>query len=192
MACALGCGRDRGVRGRHRRAPGPSRARFAASAGLDARSRSRDERSETATDSRTAMLRLVVAVLLLVSVGADPRVRRAFDGARAGPARAAVDRPAVHLDDYQVQLPEVGLYGDDYLHGSAKAQEVVERRARRRDVVRTSAPLDPSLLVVRALRAGDVPRVRRGAVRARAAGRNAARDDVPRLQHRRPRRRAPA
>jgi hypothetical protein len=118
------------------------------------------------------MLRLVVAVLLLVSVGAV----LASAGRSSAPARiqhtcGLTDRQ--FLSNYQVQLAAVGMYGDDYLRGSAKAQEVIEATREAARVVRTSAPLDPSLLIVRQYAPAMFVEYGR-AVRARAAGNNAA------------------
>jgi hypothetical protein len=118
------------------------------------------------------MLRLVVAVLLLVSVGAI----LASAGRSSAPTRiqhtcGLTDRQ--FLSNYQVQLASVGMYGDDYLHGSTKAQEVIDAAREAARVVSTSAPLDPSLLVVRHYAPGMFLEFGR-AVRARAAGKNAA------------------
>jgi hypothetical protein len=118
------------------------------------------------------MLRLVVAVLLLVSVGAI----LASAGRSSAPARiehtcGLTDRQ--FISNYEVQLTAVGMYGDDYLHGSAKAQEVIDAAREAARVVRTSAPQDPSLLVVRHYAPAMFLEFGR-AVRARSAGRNAA------------------
>jgi hypothetical protein len=118
------------------------------------------------------MLRLVVAVFLLVSAGAI----------LASAGRSSAPAPIKHvcgltdrqfLLNYQVQLTEVGMYADDYLHGSAKAQEVIDTSREAARVVRTSAPQDPSLLVVRQYVPAMFLEFGR-AVKARAAGRNAA------------------
>jgi hypothetical protein len=77
------------------------------------------------------------------------------------------------LSNYQIQLTEVRMYGDDYLHGQAKAQEVIEVAREAARVVRTSAPQDPSLLVVRHYAPAMFLEFGR-AVKARAAGKNAA------------------
>ena len=118
------------------------------------------------------MLRLVVAVLLLVSVGAI----LASAGRSSAPTRiqhtcGLTDRQ--FLSNYQVQLAAVGMYGDDYLNGQAKAQEVIEAAREAARVVRTSAPQDPSLLVVRHYAPAMFLEFSR-AVKARAAGKNAA------------------
>jgi hypothetical protein len=118
------------------------------------------------------MLRLGVAVLMLVSVGA----------VLASAGRSSAPAPVQHtcgltdrqfLANYQVQLASVGMYGDDYLQGSTKAQDVIDAAREAARVVRTSAPLDPSLLVVRRYAPAMFLEFGR-AVRARAAGRSAA------------------
>jgi hypothetical protein len=118
------------------------------------------------------MLRLVVAVFMLVSVGAI----LASSGRSSAPARiqhvcGLTDRQ--FLSNYQVQLATVGLYADDYLHGSAKAQDVIDAATEAARVVRTSAPQDPSILIVRQYAPAMFVEFGR-AVKARAAGRNAA------------------
>jgi hypothetical protein len=118
------------------------------------------------------MLRLVVVVFVLVSVGAIV----ASAGRSSAPARiqhtcGLTDRQ--FLSNYQVQLASVGMYGDDYLNGSTKAQEVIDAAREAARVVRTSAPLDPSLLIVRQYAPAMFVEYGR-AVKARAGGRNAA------------------
>jgi hypothetical protein len=118
------------------------------------------------------MLRLGVAVLMLVSLGAI----------LASTGRSSAPAPVRHtcgltdrqfLTNYQVQLAAVGMYGDDYLAGSAKAQEVIAAAREAARVVRTSAPQDPSLLTVRHYAPAMFLEFGR-AVRARAAGKNAS------------------
>ena len=77
------------------------------------------------------------------------------------------------ISNYQVQLASVGMSGDDYLAGSAKAQEVIGAAREAARVVRTSAPFDPSLLIVRHYAPAMFLEYGR-AVKARAAGRNAS------------------
>ena len=117
------------------------------------------------------MLRLVVAVLMLVSVGAI----------LASAGRSSAPAPIRHtcgltdrqfLSNYQLQLAAVGMYGNDYLSGSAQAQEVIEAAREAARVVRTSAPQDPTLLTVRRYAPAMFLEFGR-AVKARAAGRNA-------------------
>jgi hypothetical protein len=118
------------------------------------------------------MLRLGVAVLMLVSIGAV----LASAGRSSAPAKIVhtcglTDRQ--FLSNYEVQLAAVGMYGDDYLAGSAKAQEVIGAAREAARVVRTSAPFDPSLLVVRHYAPAMFLEYGR-AVKARAAGKNAS------------------
>lgn len=117
------------------------------------------------------MLRLVVLVLVLVSFGAI----------LASAGRSSAPEPIRHvcgltdrqfLTNYQVQLAGVGMYGDDYLHGSAKAQEVIGAAREAARVVRTSAPQDPSLLTVRHFAPAMFLEFGR-AVKARSDGENA-------------------
>jgi hypothetical protein len=119
------------------------------------------------------MLRLgVVVLLLLVSSGAV----YASTGRSSAPA---VVRHTCGLTDrqfisnYQVQLAAVGMYGDDYLHGSADAEEVIGAAREAARVVRTSAPYDPTLLTVRHFAPAMFLEYGR-AVKARAAGKNAS------------------
>jgi hypothetical protein len=79
------------------------------------------------------------------------------------------------IDDYQVQLTYVNLLGDDFIHGRAKAKDVVAGTRDAAGTIRRGRPLDPSLRVARKyaramfLQYGD-------AVAARAAGRSASRE----------------
>jgi len=118
------------------------------------------------------MLRLgVVVLLLLVSSGA----------VYASAGRSSQPAPVQHscgltdrqfLANYQVQLTAVGMYGDDYLDGSAKAPEVIAAAGEAARAVRSSAPFDPSLLTVRHYAPAMFLEFAR-AVKARAAGKNA-------------------
>lgn len=118
------------------------------------------------------MLRLVVVVLILASIGAIV----ASAGRSSAPARiehtcGLTDRE--FISNYQVQLLSVGMYGNDFLNGSTKAQDVIDAAREAARVVSTSAPQDPSLLVVRHYAPAMFLEFGR-AVRARAAGRNAS------------------
>src|SRR3954452_9374120 len=77
------------------------------------------------------------------------------------------------LANYQVQLAAVGMYGDDYLHGSAKPQDVIGAAKEAARAMRSSAPFDPSLLTVRRYAPAMFLEFGR-AVQARAAGKDAA------------------
>ena len=118
------------------------------------------------------MLRLGVAVLLLVSVGAV----WASSGRSSAPAAVQhtcglTDRQ--FLSNYQVQLASVGMYGNDYLAGGTDAKEVIGAAKEAARIVRTSAPFDPSLMIVRHYAPAMFLEFGR-AVRARAAGKNAS------------------
>jgi hypothetical protein len=117
------------------------------------------------------MLRLGVAVLMLVAVGAV----LASAGRSSAPAVVQhtcglTDRQ--FLSNYQVQLASVGMYGDDYIAGSADAKDVIDAAREAARVVRTSAPFDPSLLVVRHYAPAMFLEFGR-AVKARSTGKNA-------------------
>jgi hypothetical protein len=118
------------------------------------------------------MLRLVVAVLMLVSIGAI----------LASSGRSSAPAPIQHtcgmtdrqfLENYRVQMAQVGMYGDDYLSGAATPQEVIAAAREAARVVRTSAPFDPSLMIVRHYAPAMFLEYGR-AVKARAAGKNAS------------------
>jgi hypothetical protein len=117
------------------------------------------------------MLRLGVLVLALVSVGAI----------LASAGRSSAPAPVRHtcgmtdrqfLSNYQVQMASVGMYGDDFLAGAVDAREVIVAAKEAARVVRTSAPFDPSLMVVRHYAPAMFLEFGR-AVKARAAGKNA-------------------
>ena len=118
------------------------------------------------------MLRLGVAVLMLVTIGAV----LASTGRSSAPAAVQhtcglTDRQ--FLSNYQVQLASVGMYGNDYLAGGADAKDVIGAAKEAARVVRTSAPFDPSLMIVRHYAPAMFLEFGR-AVKARAAGKNAS------------------
>ncbi len=121
------------------------------------------------------MLRLGVLVLLLfllVSAGAVyASSGRSATSAHIQHVCGLTDRQ--FISNFQVQLAAVGMYGNDFLAGAAKAQEVIAAAREAARVVRTSAPQDPSLLTVRQYAPGMFLEFGR-AVKARAAGRNAS------------------
>jgi hypothetical protein len=119
------------------------------------------------------MLRLSFLVLLLLAISG---------AVYASAGRSSQPAPVRHscgltdrqfLANYQVQLTAVEMFGDDYLHGSAKAQEVIGAAHDAARTVRTSAPFDPSLLTIRRYAPAMFLEFGR-AVKARAAGHNAA------------------
>ena len=119
------------------------------------------------------MLRLSVVVLLLLGTSG---------AVYASSGRSSQPAPVRHscgltdrqfLSNYEVQLTAVGMYGDDYLNGSAKPQEVIGAAKDAARAMRSSAPFDPSLLTVRRYAPGMFLEFGK-AVKARAAGKNAA------------------
>src|SRR4051812_45586762 len=119
------------------------------------------------------MLRFGVAAAVLACVGA----LLAGQGRSAAPERiehtcGLTDRQ--FLANYEIQLAEVGVYGDDYLHGAASAKELVSVATGAAKVVRSSAPFDPSLQIVKKYAPVMFTHYAE-AVQARAAGGTAAR-----------------
>lgn len=109
---------------------------------------------------------------MLVSIGAI----------LASSGRSSAPAPVEHtcgltdrqfLENYRVQMAQVGMYGDDYLAGTAKAQDLIAAAREAARVVRTSAPFDPSLMIVRHYAPAMFLEYSR-AVKARAAGKNAS------------------
>jgi hypothetical protein len=102
--------------------------------------------------------------------------------AAAGHSASAQDRPAKiehtcgltdreFITAYSTNLTGVGMYGLDYLDGSAKPGEVIQASHDAATMMRNSAPLDPSLRTVKHL--APVMFLEYGkAVRAREAARN--------------------
>ena len=120
------------------------------------------------------MLRLGVIVLLLVTAFA------VVLGASRSSAHATVEHSCgvtdrQFLQIVAMQVESVGLYGDDYLHGTAKANELIAVAHEAARAVRETAPFDTSLQTVRHylpamfLQYAD-------AVRMREAGKDSARD----------------
>ena len=94
------------------------------------------------------MLRLGIIVLLLVTAFA------VLLGASRSSAEATVehscgltDRQFLQIAAFQVEA--VGLYGDDYLHGIAKAKEVIAVSNEAARAVDETAPFDTSRQTVR-------------------------------------------
>jgi hypothetical protein len=117
------------------------------------------------------MLRLGVAVFMLVSIGAI--LASSGRSSSHAPVHTCGLTDRQFISNYQVELAAVGMYGNDYLVGSAGAQEVIAAAREAARVVRTSAPQDPSLLTVRHYAPAMFLEFGR-AVKARAAGRNAS------------------
>lgn len=120
------------------------------------------------------MLRFGVAAAVLALVG----------GFLANQGRSAAPTTIRHtcgltdrqfLANYQVQLAEVGVYGDDYLSGNATGDDVIVTAKQAAKVVRSSAPFDPTLRLVRTLAPAMFLEYAQ-AISAREAGRSAARE----------------
>lgn len=71
------------------------------------------------------------------------------NGASASPEHTCGLTDRQFITNYQVQLEGVGMYGVDYLQGDAKAADVISAARDAARIVRTSAPFDPSLELVR-------------------------------------------
>ena len=119
------------------------------------------------------MLRLGIFLILLLSLVA-------FLGfARASSAR---NRPVQHtcgltdrqfLAVYELQLEAVGMYGRDFLDGSAKADDAIEAAKDAARAVHSSAPFDPTLQTVKHLAPPMFLEFGR-AVKMRSAGKDAS------------------
>jgi hypothetical protein len=53
------------------------------------------------------------------------------------------------ISNYAMELESVGMYGDDYVHGSADADDLIDAANEAARIVRSSAPFDPSLQTVK-------------------------------------------
>jgi hypothetical protein len=81
------------------------------------------------------------------------------------------------ISNYAIELESVGMYGDDYVHGSAEAGDVIAAAQEAARTVRSSAPFDSSLQTVK--RYAPVMFLEYAdAVRAREDGRAARREMV--------------
>lgn len=78
------------------------------------------------------------------------------------------------LSNYSMELESVGVFGADYLNGTAKAADVVKAANDAARIVRTSVPFDPSLKLVK-IYAPAMFLAYADAVRTRAAGGTAGR-----------------
>jgi hypothetical protein len=125
---------------------------------------------------------MAVVMLLRHGVLAFALIAACAALAAAGHSAAGQERPRVvehtcgltdreFLTAYSTNLTGVGMYGLDYLDGSAKPGEVIQAAHDAAVMMRNSAPLDPSLRTVKHL--APVMFLEYGkAVAAREAGRN--------------------
>jgi hypothetical protein len=119
------------------------------------------------------MLRIGVIVLLLGTASV-------FVAAHSQSSASASVQHTCGLTDhqfiaeYQVEMESVGMYGNDYLNGQAKASDVIAATDEAAHVVRATNPYDPSLKTVRRLAPGMFSAYA-DAIRAREGGGTAAR-----------------
>ena len=119
------------------------------------------------------MLRLGVLGVLLISVVAFLGFARASSAAHRPVQHSCGLTDRQFLAVYQLQLQAVGMYGNDYLSGSAKAQDAISAAKEAAMAVGSSAPFDPSLQTVKHLAPPMFLEFGR-AVKARAAGKDAS------------------
>jgi hypothetical protein len=119
------------------------------------------------------MSRFGIAAVVLVAA-AMVLVLQGHNGASASPEHTCGLTDRQFITNYQVQLEAVGMYGVDYLQGDAKAADVIGVARDAARIVKSSAPYDPSLELVRRY-APAMFLDYANAVQARAAGKNAGR-----------------
>jgi len=122
---------------------------------------------------RARMLRIGVVMLLLtaglVFVAAQGR---SSAGASIQHTCGLTDRQ--FIQDYEIEVEAVGMYGSDYLNGDAKASDVIAAAQEASRVARADNPYDPSLQTVRGLAPGMFSAYA-DAVRSRVQGGTAGR-----------------
>jgi hypothetical protein len=118
------------------------------------------------------MLRLGVFAVLVVSMAAFLGFARGSSAAHGPVQHSCGLTDQQFLAVYSLQLQAVGMYGSDYLNGSAKAQDAVSAAKEAAAAVKSSAPFDPSLQTVKHYAPPMFLEFGR-AVKARAAGKDA-------------------
>ena len=118
------------------------------------------------------MLRLGVFGVLIISMSAFLGFARGSSAAHGPVQHSCGLTDKQFLAVYQLQLQAVGMYGNDYLNGSAKAQDAVAAAKEAAMAVKSSAPFDPSLQTVKNYAPPMFLYFGR-AVKARAAGQDA-------------------
>jgi hypothetical protein len=94
------------------------------------------------------VLRLGIILFLLATAGAVVLgASRSSAHATIVHSCAATDRQFLQIAQFQVEA--VGLYANDYLHGDAKAKDLIEVANTAAGAVRETSPFDPSLQTVR-------------------------------------------
>jgi len=118
------------------------------------------------------MLRLGVFGVLVISVVAFLGFARASNAAHRPVEHTCGLTDQQFLAVYSLQLQAVGMYGNDYLNGAAKAKDAISAAKEAATAVGSSAPFDPSLQTVKHLAPPMFLEFGR-AVKARAAGKDA-------------------
>lgn len=93
------------------------------------------------------MLRFGVIAVVLVA-GAVFMAVQGHASARATVVHSCGLTDRQFISNYAVELESVGMYGSDYVHGSADAADVIAAAREAARSVRSSAPFDPSLQTV--------------------------------------------
>ena len=119
------------------------------------------------------MLRIGVGVLLLAAASVFVAAQ-GHSSASASIEHSCGLTDRQFIQEYQMEIEAVGLYGSDYLNGVAKASDVIAATREAARVVRATNPYDPSLRTVRRLAPGMFSAYA-DAVRARERGGTAAR-----------------
>jgi hypothetical protein len=99
------------------------------------------------------MLRLGVLALLLAA-GSVFVAAQGHSAARASIEHTCGLTDRQFIENYEVQMEAVGMYGNDYLSGNAKASDLISASQDAARSVRSSAPFDPSLQLVKRLAPG--------------------------------------
>jgi hypothetical protein len=97
---------------------------------------------------RPAVLRFGVIAVVLVAGTAFLAVQ-GHPSARATVVHTCGLTDRQFISNYAVELESVGMYGNDYVHGSANADDLIDAAREAARAVRSSAPFDPSLQTVK-------------------------------------------
>ena len=119
------------------------------------------------------MLRLGVFGVIVISVVAFLGFARASNAAHRPVQHTCGLTDQQFLAVYSLQLQAVGMYGNDFLSGAAKAQDAISAAKEAAMAVGSSAPFDPSLQTVKHLAPPMFLEFGR-AVKARASGKDAS------------------
>jgi hypothetical protein len=124
---------------------------------------------------RLAVLRFGVLAVVLVAGAVFMAVQGHASARTVVHSCGLTDRQ--FISNYAVELESVGMYGNDYVHGSANADDLIAAAREAARSVRSSAPFDPSLQTIK--RFGPVMFLDyANAVQAREDGKPARREMV--------------